>query len=64
MNLRSSQKNPIAKALRSPHLQPRTIADKRKATDRQKIRSSLKSGKYDHHGTICPFYSVHELFAN
>lgn len=40
-------RNPIAKVLRSPALRQRVVSDKKKWSDRKKVRNSLKLGKYD-----------------
>ena len=42
-----TKRNPVAKALRSPHLRKQVVADKTKKRDRQTARAKLKQGKYD-----------------
>ncbi len=38
--------NPMAKALRSPHLRAQAVPDKKKRRDRNEVRRDLKLGKY------------------
>jgi hypothetical protein len=40
-------KNPIARALRSPHLGHQVVPNKKKYTNRKEMRVNFKQGKYD-----------------
>ncbi len=57
MDLRSSRRNPYAKALRSPHLRKQIVADKTKKCNRQVARAKLKQGKYDQKYDLPLLYS-------
>lgn len=41
-------RNPIAASLRSPHLRKQVVANKRKKSDRRRMRAQLKQGKFDY----------------
>jgi hypothetical protein len=45
--MQQKHKNPIAKALRSPHLRHQVVPNKKRKADRNESRKNFKLGKYD-----------------
>ncbi len=50
-------RNPIAKALRSPHLRHQVVPNKKLKHDRKAAKAKIKLGKYDHRYDLSALFS-------